>query len=419
VGVLAFGAVLALSFASYAPDKPELNSIGPVGYWLASLLVQAFGYAAYLFPVLLVAGSFALFVKTRARSRVGARRRSDRRALARCGDARAVPAGCAPDAGRRLGGGFLATLMREALGIAGLDDHMLAALGLLIWLMLTGTPVSEMVAHIVAYALHGLRSLGGAIGEGVRTGVERASGWRVTRRRRRAPRGASDRRQKTRPARRVRAEVEVEPRRAESIIEISAPPCRSRSRKKSKKEEKEQEEFIFQVDCEDYQLPPVRLLGKHDDNTEYADEKTLVAQSKVLEQKLGTFNVTGRVTAVRPGPVITTFEFEPEAGIKVSRVVTLCDDLTMALRATACASSRRFRARTSSASKCRTATARSSACAISSRATTSAPRSTGCRSRSDATRSATPFTPTSGACRTCSWPARPAPASRSASTRSS
>jgi S-DNA-T family DNA segregation ATPase FtsK/SpoIIIE len=63
------------------------------------------------------------------------------------------------------------------------------------------------------------------------------------------------------------------------------------------------------------------------------DEKALVDSSAILEQKLATFGVGGRVTAVRPGPVITTYEFEPEAGVKVSRVVNLCDDLTMALRA--------------------------------------------------------------------------------------
>jgi S-DNA-T family DNA segregation ATPase FtsK/SpoIIIE len=50
-----------------------------------------------------------------------------------------------------------------------------------------------------------------------------------------------------------------------------------------------------------------------------------------LESKLGDFGVDGKVVAVRPGPVITTYEFEPAPGVKVNRVVSLADDLQMAL----------------------------------------------------------------------------------------
>ena len=127
-------------------------------------------------------------------------------------------------------------------------------------------------------------------------------------------------------------DVEPAPAKRASRSSRSRAPRPEREKKKSKSEI-DQEEFSFALECDDYQLPPIRLLGKSDDPTEYVDEKTLVAQSKVLEQKLATFGVAGRVVAVRPGPVITTFEFEPDAGIKVSRVVNLCDDLTMALRA--------------------------------------------------------------------------------------
>jgi len=116
------------------------------------------------------------------------------------------------------------------------------------------------------------------------------------------------------------------------IVQISRPERTAASANKNGSATAEQEEFSFALD-HDYKLPPARLLGKSDDTTDYTDEKTLIAQSKVLEQKLATFNIAGRVVAVRPGPVITTFEFEPDAGIKVSRVVNLCDDLTMALRA--------------------------------------------------------------------------------------
>lgn len=72
--------------------------------------------------------------------------------------------------------------------------------------------------------------------------------------------------------------------------------------------------------------PPVRLAVK-------IDEEALHASSRILESKLADFGVEGKVVAVRPGPVITTYEFEPAPGVKVSRVTSLVDDLQMALRA--------------------------------------------------------------------------------------
>jgi S-DNA-T family DNA segregation ATPase FtsK/SpoIIIE len=72
--------------------------------------------------------------------------------------------------------------------------------------------------------------------------------------------------------------------------------------------------------------PPVRLAVK-------VDEDALHASSRILESKLSDFGVEGKVVAVRPGPVITTYEFEPAPGVKVSRVTSLVDDLQMALRA--------------------------------------------------------------------------------------
>ncbi|MBI3246527.1 MAG: DNA translocase FtsK 4TM domain-containing protein [Deltaproteobacteria bacterium] len=72
--------------------------------------------------------------------------------------------------------------------------------------------------------------------------------------------------------------------------------------------------------------PPVRLAVK-------VDEEALHASSRILESKLSDFGVDGKVLAVRPGPVITTYEFEPAPGVKVSRVTSLVDDLQMALRA--------------------------------------------------------------------------------------
>ena len=59
----------------------------------------------------------------------------------------------------------------------------------------------------------------------------------------------------------------------------------------------------------------------------------MITNSRILEKKLADFGVSGRVVKVHPGPVITMYEFEPAAGIKLSKIVGLADDLALALRA--------------------------------------------------------------------------------------
>ena len=81
-----------------------------------------------------------------------------------------------------------------------------------------------------------------------------------------------------------------------------------------------------------YKLPPSSLLHRPDRQQAVdADELKLVAQ--VLVEKYAEFDVRGQVTQINPGPVVTTFEFKPEAGIKYSRITNLTDDLCLALKA--------------------------------------------------------------------------------------
>jgi len=63
------------------------------------------------------------------------------------------------------------------------------------------------------------------------------------------------------------------------------------------------------------------------------DEDDLKDRARAIEHKCAEFDVAGRVTQINPGPVVTTFEFKPEAGIKYSRITSLAEDLCLALRA--------------------------------------------------------------------------------------
>jgi DNA segregation ATPase FtsK/SpoIIIE, S-DNA-T family len=81
-----------------------------------------------------------------------------------------------------------------------------------------------------------------------------------------------------------------------------------------------------------YKLPSSSLLQRADEQQVVdADELKVLAQ--VLTEKYAEFDVHGQITQINPGPVVTTFEFKPDAGIKYSRITNLTDDLCLALKA--------------------------------------------------------------------------------------
>jgi len=93
-----------------------------------------------------------------------------------------------------------------------------------------------------------------------------------------------------------------------------------------------QEVFEFMRPAKGFQLPSVDFLDEPEARSVTADNENLRMQSRLLEKKLEDFGVNGRVVAVAPGPVITTFEYEPAPGVKINKIVTLTDDLALALR---------------------------------------------------------------------------------------
>jgi S-DNA-T family DNA segregation ATPase FtsK/SpoIIIE len=82
-----------------------------------------------------------------------------------------------------------------------------------------------------------------------------------------------------------------------------------------------------------YEPPDLALLDREDAQQLGEDDDELRQKAEQIELKLRDFNIAGRVTQVHPGPVITLFEFEPAAGVKVGRIAALQDDLAMSLKA--------------------------------------------------------------------------------------
>ncbi|MBS0470286.1 MAG: DNA translocase FtsK 4TM domain-containing protein [Proteobacteria bacterium] len=100
---------------------------------------------------------------------------------------------------------------------------------------------------------------------------------------------------------------------------------------------KRQRQPAFDLVSGEYQLPSLSLLAEpvvvHDEQAQ--SDEALEENARMLEAVLTDFGVKGRIMAVRPGPVVTLYEFEPAAGVKSSRVISLSDDVARSMSAVA------------------------------------------------------------------------------------
>ena len=84
---------------------------------------------------------------------------------------------------------------------------------------------------------------------------------------------------------------------------------------------------------DNYKLPPLKLLDKVPVRKDHHSQKKLAERAKILERTLESFGVKARVIDVQSGPTVTRFELQPEIGVKVSKIVSLADDLALNLAA--------------------------------------------------------------------------------------
>jgi len=93
------------------------------------------------------------------------------------------------------------------------------------------------------------------------------------------------------------------------------------------------EEAVVVPSKPEYELPPMKLLDYDAPERAPVDEQKMHAEAEKLVRKFADFGIDGRVREIRPGPVVTTYEFVPAPGIKVSRIAALSDDIAMAMEA--------------------------------------------------------------------------------------
>lgn len=127
------------------------------------------------------------------------------------------------------------------------------------------------------------------------------------------------------------ANDDFEQEKAASSVQLFLKPMKKEKTTEAIKRKKIKLKTRIQHKIENWELPNLTCLEDPPDNAPKIDEKELYHKTHLLEDKLQQFNVKGKVSAVRPGPAVTMFEFKPNIDVKISKITDLADDLSLAL----------------------------------------------------------------------------------------
>lgn len=396
IALVALALLLGLCLASYNPNDPSWNSagetaarnwVGTIGANVAAALFQGIGLAAYLLPFLILAAAWRRFRSRTINAPVS--RLVGLVLLVLSSSALLSLANIRPffDASFNAGGLAGAIIARALVGGfntigAAILLSAIAATGVLLATNFSFTNFYEKVSELIGQRMVGLKSI-----------PERFRLWRLARRERRQQKRELRLQAKAQAGSILDrsgaiAENQTQIRSAEAppaneIAEAFAsftaatnaptktmsaaagvaagPTKRAGSRGRASTETAEsavvedmvreaavkrrtetpgngslpfdgQKRVSTKTAASDYQLPSVELLNEPQMRREQADDELLSMATKLAE-KCREFNVTGQIKFICPGPVVTTYEFKPDPGVKYSRVTGLVDDLCLALKA--------------------------------------------------------------------------------------
>jgi DNA segregation ATPase FtsK/SpoIIIE, S-DNA-T family len=395
IGLIAFALLLGLCLASYSPNDPSWNAagetgahnwIGTVGANVAAALFQSIGLAAYLLPFLFLAAAWRRFRSRRINAPVS--RIVGLIVLVLSSSALLALAHLRPFFDASFNAGGLAGVMISRALVSGLNT--VGAAILLAAIAATGVLLATRFSFALFY-----ENLALALGDrfaALKLIPQRFRAWRLARQERRQQR-LEMRRQAKAEAAGLGAEVNASgveitganttqiraggDEIAEAFASFSATSGKTmaaaagaatepakktgwstRSKSTEVAESALVEEMVREAAVKrkteapatgslpfdgqrrvsaktaasDYQLPSVELLNEAQMRREQADDELLNMATKLAE-KCREFNVTGQIKYICPGPVVTTYEFKPDPGVKYSRVTGLVDDLCLALKA--------------------------------------------------------------------------------------
>ncbi len=325
LGITALGLFFLISLATFNLDDPGWSSSGSgtpirnaggaIGAWLADFFLAMFGVMAGLFPLMIIYRSIQSFREMKHRRNRGTA------ALRWTGFGLAVVAGDSlayvhfvraafqlPGTTGGLVGEEIGQKLAEGFGITGATLLMLT--GFLAGITLsTGFSWIALIDAIGKYTLSLLA--------GIRTSI-----WLFYRYL------ASNRTKQRTPVEiptvpkkpLVNSPMPARPARIEPVLTVIEPGARARNER--------QRNLLHPAEAT---LPPLSLLDEYHSRVRGYAQSVLDDLSRKVEVILGDFGVDVEVVEVHPGPVITRFEMQPAAGVKVSRVSGLAKDLARAL----------------------------------------------------------------------------------------
>jgi len=329
VVLIALALLTLLSLLSFA-TPPSKNLIGSVGGLFASSIFWSIGAAGYMFPILLGLMGARCFTQDNLSIRLRNAGASLAALLFLAGflhlEVTGVPTFSSGLIYRGMAGGVFGRLLAESLRIyfASTGAHILIMAGLLVSLLFT-TSIS------LAAVVQRIPGLGN---------------WMFSRARSLIPdrpaeesEPESSRKARPKSSKSLRAVIEEALPEAAAEPELDWPVIQPSGQAASEPAEPLEPEPKPPAPAGhgaagDYVLPdPALLLSDPSGPQGRVTEEEVKAQSDVLTRALLSFGIAGKVTEVRPGPVVTMYEFEPASGTKVARIVNLADDLALALKA--------------------------------------------------------------------------------------
>jgi len=342
----AFAALLAV--LSYHSGDPSINNangrdaanwMGPLGAVAADLLLQSFGIAAVCALAPLLAWGACALMGINLRHAMWRLVAWPLGALLAAAGLGVIPA---PDSLPAGAGGLI------GIAAAGLSAHVA-----LVWnaswltivlplvLLLVGLPLSFLATGLRARLIaRGLRNIGVIVPAGILWlgGILKIANFR------RVTQEDEDDRHEPHVEDEDddgyhydQAGDEAEPLAARRLAERRETRVKRDAAKKTVISEKQRKQTALNLDNGEYQLPALDLLAEPAvvKDTAHLTDEALEENARMLEAVLADFGVKGRITAVRPGPVVTLYEFEPAAGVKSSRVISLSDDVARNMSAVA------------------------------------------------------------------------------------
>ena len=310
-GIFLLAVALYIGLSLYSNDYAS-NWGGVIGVYLSGALVFAIGHISYAFPFLLAIISVELLLRRIFRFKP---------VVPVCFAFFIVSASAIASEAMKT---------KEAGGVIGstLSRYLSAYLGSTgAFIILSAIAlISILVATNISFVQTGIKVVPAA--SLFVKAVAMKAAWLLKRSKPRNNEGAEA---KGREERRE-ARMASSPARAEAKVANAAPKIHNREQA-TPKAEPEKDDLEFTSPAGTFRLPPLSLLDPVPQKDNTVDDKELLANSQVLERKLLDFGIDGKVLEVRPGPVVTMYEFAPAPGIKVGRITTLSNDLALALKA--------------------------------------------------------------------------------------